>query len=69
MMVRTKKGWMLSFLEKTDDGEIMNQFGKAVIENKVGNRCSRTLQPPDNLIVNAMDHLGGEVLVGRLRST
>jgi hypothetical protein len=29
-----EKGWMLSFLEKTDDGEIMNQFGKAVIENK-----------------------------------
>jgi hypothetical protein len=29
-----QKGWMLSFLEKTDDGEIMNQFEKAVIENK-----------------------------------
>ena len=28
-----------------------------------------TLQPSDNLVVNAMDHLGGEVLVGRLRST
>jgi hypothetical protein len=29
-----KKGWMLSFLEETDDGQIMNQFDKAVIENK-----------------------------------
>lgn len=29
-----RKGWMLSFLEETDDRQIMNQFDKAVIENK-----------------------------------
>ncbi len=29
-----KKGWMLSFIEETDDGQLMNQFDKAVIENK-----------------------------------
>jgi hypothetical protein len=29
-----KKGWMLSFLEKTSDGQLMNQFDQAAIENK-----------------------------------
>ena len=30
-----KKGWMLSFLEETSDGQLMNQFDQAVIENKI----------------------------------
>jgi hypothetical protein len=29
------KGWMPSFLEKISDGQLMNQFDQAVIENKV----------------------------------
>ncbi len=28
------KGWMLNDSEKTDDGELMDQFDKAAIENK-----------------------------------